>query len=155
MSYAKAYDVVPLSSRGNKTGLRGWWGIYVAKQFSKQHWMLELSEWSNASRNCLEDTWVQSAKCPTLDFSSGHDLRVLASSLESGSVLGMENAWSSLSPSLSTPPLIAHTHVLSCSVSQKKIFLRGSDMQLWNLHPDKRLRCNRTFPDIQEQKFNP
>ena len=38
-------------------------------------------------------TWVaQSVKPPTLDFSSGHDLRVVRLSPTLGSVLGMETA---------------------------------------------------------------
>ena len=39
----------------------------------------------------------------TLDFGSGYDLRVSSLSLTSGSNLGMEPAWDSLSPSPSTP----------------------------------------------------
>ena len=40
-----------------------------------------------------EGTWVAlSAECLTFDFGSGHDLRVVRSSLASGSVLGMESA---------------------------------------------------------------
>ena len=35
---------------------------------------------------------AQSVKCPTLDFGSGHDLRVLGSSPTLGSMLGMESA---------------------------------------------------------------
>jgi len=38
------------------------------------------------------DTWVaQSFKCPTLDFGSGHDLRVVRSSPALGSALGIES----------------------------------------------------------------
>ena len=35
---------------------------------------------------------IQSVKCPTLGFCSGHDLRVVRLSPMSGSVLGMESA---------------------------------------------------------------
>ena len=39
------------------------------------------------------DTWVaQLVKFPTLDFDSGHDLRVMRQGLTSGSMLGMEPA---------------------------------------------------------------
>ena len=38
-------------------------------------------------------TWVaQSVKCPTLNFSSGHDLRVVRWSPTSGSMLSTESA---------------------------------------------------------------
>jgi len=41
----------------------------------------------------LRDAWVaQSVKHPTLDFSSGHDLRFMISSPMSGSALSMEPA---------------------------------------------------------------
>jgi len=47
-------------------------------------------------------TWeAQSVKRPTLDFSSGHDPRIVRSSPELGSVLSGESAWDSLSPSAS------------------------------------------------------
>jgi len=45
------------------------------------------------NKNPKMDAWVAlSVKRATLDFSSGHDLRVLRSSPKSGSVLGMEPA---------------------------------------------------------------
>ena len=45
------------------------------------------------------DSWViQLAKCPTVDFSSGHDLSVVGWSPTLGSELAMEAAWDSLSP---------------------------------------------------------
>ena len=48
--------------------------------------------------------WVaQSVKRPTFDFSSGQNLRVVRSSLESGSVLGVERAEDSLSVPPSVP----------------------------------------------------
>ena len=51
------------------------------------------------------DAWlVQSVKHLTLDFSSGHDPRVLGSSSMSGSVLSIEPAWDSLSVSLCPLP---------------------------------------------------
>ena len=53
---------------------------------------------------------VQLFKSPTLDFGLGHDLRVVGSSLEWGSMLGRDPAWDSLSPSTlllpSAPPPI-------------------------------------------------
>ena len=50
-------------------------------------------------------SWVaESIECPTLDFCSGHDLRVLESSLRLGSALSRESAWVSPSPA---PPLHA------------------------------------------------
>jgi len=49
-------------------------------------------------------TWVaQSVECLTLDFSLGHDFRVLGSSPESGSMLSVQSAWDSLSPSARYP----------------------------------------------------
>jgi len=56
----------------------------------------------------------------TLDFCSGHGLRVVRLSPASGSVLGMEDpAWDSLSPSPSAPPLSLKKrgYVLLCSFS--------------------------------------
>ena len=46
-----------------------------------------------------------SAKHLTLDCGLGHDLKVVRSSLMLGSVVGMEPAWESLSPTSSAPPL--------------------------------------------------
>ena len=40
---------------------------------------------------------AQSVKCPILDFSSGHDLRVVRWSPMSGFTLGLDSAWDSLS----------------------------------------------------------
>lgn len=42
---------------------------------------------------------AQAVKCLTLDFGSGHNLRVVRWSAVLGSVLGEEAAWDSLSPS--------------------------------------------------------
>ena len=56
--------------------------------------------------------WVaQLVKCPTLDFSSGHDLTVVRSSPTLGSMLSMGPAWDPLSPSRSAP--LFHSHTLS------------------------------------------
>ena len=64
--------------------------------------------------------WVaQSVECPTLAFGSGHDLTVVSSSPESGSVLSVEPAWDSFSLSLSSPP--GHALSLSLSLSQRKL----------------------------------
>ena len=53
----------------------------------------------------FRDTWVaQSVECPTRNFSSGGGLQVVWLSPELGSVLGVEPAWDSLSPSLSICP---------------------------------------------------
>ena len=61
--------------------------------------------------------WVaQSVERLTLDFSSGHDLRVMGSSPALGSVLSMEPAWNSLSPLCSAP---AHTHTHTLTHSSK------------------------------------
>ena len=52
-------------------------------------------------KDIMQGAWVaQLVKCPTLDFSSGLDLRVLESSPESGSGLSVE----SVCPFLSVPP---------------------------------------------------
>jgi len=60
-------------------------------------------------------TWVaQSDECLTLDFRSGRDLRVVGLSPLSGSALGMESAWDSLSsPSARFPPPCLGTLFLS------------------------------------------
>ena len=64
---------------------------------------------------------AQSVKRPTLDFCSGHDLAVRGFKphirLHADSA---EPAWDFLSSSLSTPPLFAHTRVLSLKISKKK-----------------------------------
>lgn len=62
-------------------------------------------------------TWLaQSVKHPRLNFSSGHDFRVLRLSLVSCSVLGMDPVWDSLSLCLCTPP----PQLLVCALSLKK-----------------------------------
>ena len=55
---------------------------------------------------------AQLVKDPTLDFSSGHDLRVMRLSHVSGSVLGMETALDSL-------PFPLPALSLSLSISKK------------------------------------
>ena len=59
---------------------------------------------------------AQSFKHLILDFGSGHDLRVVRLSPASGSVLGVEPAWDSLSPSSFLPP-----HCLSLLLKKKEI----------------------------------
>ena len=56
---------------------------------------------------------AQFVKHPTLDFGSGHDLTVARLSPASGSMLSVESAEDSLSPSPSVPPLLACTLILS------------------------------------------
>ena len=59
---------------------------------------------------------AQSDKHPTLDFGSGHDLKVVRSSPMSGSTLSMAGAaGDSLSPSFSAPPPLAFPLPLSLS----------------------------------------
>ena len=63
---------------------------------------------------------VQSAKHLTLGFGSGHDLTVHDIKPLAGVCAdSAESAWDSLSPSLSSPPLLAcvhtHVHVLTLS----------------------------------------
>ena len=56
---------------------------------------------------------AQLVECPTLDFGSGHDPRVMGSGSESGSEYGVELAWDSLSLSFPLPFSSAHVCVLS------------------------------------------
>ena len=49
---------------------------------------------------------AQSFEHPTLDFNSGHDLRVMGSSPVSGSVMPAQSLLGILSLSLSAPPLL-------------------------------------------------
>jgi len=60
---------------------------------------------------------AQSVECPTLNFSSGRNLRVVGSSPKSGSVLSMESAADSLSPSTPAP---SPTHARALSLKQNK-----------------------------------
>ena len=64
-------------------------------------------------------TWViQSAKLQTLDFSSGHDLKVQGiQPSNQHDADGEKPAWDSLSLSLSVPPQLAHVLTLSLSLS--------------------------------------
>ena len=60
-----------------------------------------------------------SVECPTRDFSSGRDLRVMRLSPMSGSVLSVELAWDSLSVSAPVPLPLQCAH--KCTLSHKKI----------------------------------
>ena len=60
---------------------------------------------------------AQSVKCPTLDFGSGHDFRVMRLSLMLGSALSMEPLEIPFFCSSSTP---MHACALSLSLSKKK-----------------------------------
>ena len=71
--------------------------------------------------NSKGGAWVtQSVEHLTLDFSSGHDPRVVASRATWGSVLSMRLAWDSLSPSAPLP----HSHSLSLKIFDVYSFLR-------------------------------
>ena len=78
--------------------------------------------------NCWAAWVAQSLKCPALDFGSGHDLTVVSLSPMSGSVLGVDLAWDSLS--LSAPPSCMHTHVPSFSQKIKK---KNGELLSWGL----------------------
>lgn len=62
---------------------------------------------------------AQQVKCPTVEFSSGHDLLVVRSSPKSGSALNMEPSYDSPPLSLPSPPH-ACTCVCACSLSPSK-----------------------------------
>ena len=63
---------------------------------------------------------AQSVKCPTLDFSSGHDLTVCEIEPCVGLCTdSMEPVWDSLSPSLCPSP--THTHGLPLSQNEINI----------------------------------
>ena len=67
----------------------------------------------------VRGAWVaQSVKHLTVDFGSGHDLKVwfMSSSPASGSIL-MEPAWDWLSPSFSAPPPLVLLFFLSQPLS--------------------------------------
>ena len=65
-------------------------------------------------------TWmVQVVDCPTLDFHSSHHFRLVGLSPESGSVIGVEPAWESLSL-LPLPLLFSLSLSLSLSFFKKK-----------------------------------
>ena len=79
---------------------------------------------------------TQSVECPTLDFSSGHDLTV---GEIKPPVIGLcsesvQPAWDSLSPSLSAPShSSAHAHVYSLSLRINKLKLKKIDLcGSWN-----------------------
>ena len=62
---------------------------------------------------------AQLVKHPILNFSSGHDIRVVRSSLGSGSALSVESAWDSLS-------LCPSPDSCSLSLSKKKWYEKSS-----------------------------
>ena len=72
-------------------------------------WTQDAGKVGNRIKSWLKKIWhraawvAQSPKHLILDFGSGHDLRVVRSSLTSGSMLGVESALDSLSPSPSIP----------------------------------------------------
>ena len=59
---------------------------------------------------------AQLVKHRNLDFSSGHDLMVVRSSSTSGSVLGVETAWDSLS--LTPSASLSHTNKIKCNLKK-------------------------------------
>ena len=64
---------------------------------------------------------VQSVKHVTLDFGSGHDLMVHGFKPHVGLYTdSIEPGWDSLSPSVSAPPLLAHS--VSLKINLKKNF---------------------------------
>ena len=96
--------------------------VFTSQKHSLTCKMSKCSRWplNRWLPRCLKDaskgTWVaQSAKRPTLGFSSGCDLRVMRSSPELGSTLSWESTGHSLSPS--TPSLHPCLCTLSCSLS--------------------------------------
>ena len=85
--------------------------------------------WLTKKKGCMTwGAWVaQSVKCPTLDFSSGHDLRVHGFEPCIGLCADIaEPAWDSLSPSLSAPPLLSLSLCSSLSQKNKKTNFRGT-----------------------------
>ena len=74
----------------------------------------------------LRGSWIaQSVEPLTLNFSSGHNLRVVRLSPLLGSTLSGDSAWDSLSLPLPLPrPALsasAHTHTLSLSLKKKRV----------------------------------
>ena len=78
------------------------------------------------------DTWVaQSVKHPTLDFGSGHDLKIGETESRTGLCANsMEPAWDSFSPSLSAPLTLEteHLHMFSLSLKNKLLNLKKEDI---------------------------
>ena len=68
---------------------------------------------------------AQSVEYPTPDFGSGHYLMVMRLSPASGSVLSVEPAWDSPSPSLFAPPQLLHF------LSQNKETLKKRGVPRW------------------------
>lgn len=68
---------------------------------------------------------AQLVKCLTLDVGLGHGLRVVGLDPTLGSVLGVDPAWFSLSPSPSAPTLLMHSLSLEINEEnkEKKILL--------------------------------
>ena len=80
---------------------------------------------------------AQSVKLSTLDFGSGHDLTVHEIEPHIGlRADSTEPAWDSLSPSLSSPPLMTHT--CSLARSQKKYTLKNKKRGAWVAQSVKR-----------------
>ena len=74
----------------------------AVKQYNKQLWRQHRE---GIKRITSSGAWgAQLVECLTLDFGSGHDLRVVRLNPALGSMLSMESALDSLSPSPSTPP---------------------------------------------------
>ena len=75
---------------------------------------------------------AQLVKGLTLDFCSGHDLRVVRwTHPPSGSMLGMEPAWDSPSPSV--PSLLPCTHSVSLAKQNQKPRVLGKKNTLGNV----------------------
>ena len=81
-----------------------------------------MHEGADVSEVCrLKIHVAQSVECPTLDFSSGHDLVVREFEPHVGLCTdSVGPAWDSLSPSLSAPPLLvsARNQSVNQSISQ-------------------------------------
>ena len=76
---------------------------------------------------------TQSVKWPTLDFSTGHDLRVLGLSPTSGSTVSRESAGDSLSPL----PLPLPLAVRALSPSLKQINLKRKKELMFDGHVEE------------------
>ena len=74
--------------------------------------------------------WVaHSAECPSLDFGSGHDPRVMGLSPMLGSVLSMKPAWDSLSSLTPLPYSRVHSKKLF-----QKIPIREINFNIRKIH---------------------